>query len=139
MHEKGILRLLDANYNRSKEGLRVIEDIFRFILKNNALRKRIRTLRHYLNQQVQKEILKNAIESRESKQDLGKKIDHLELNRKNLSDILYANFQRVKESLRVLEEFSKLIAPRYTNGIKKMRYDLYAIEKKASVALRTKT
>jgi len=130
MHEIGILRLLDANYNRSKEGLRVIEDIFRFILNNNALRKKIRSLRHCLDRQIQKEMLRDAIKARESERDLGKKIDYLELNRKNLNDILYANFQRVKESLRVLEEFSKLIAPRYTSGIKKMRYNLYTLEKK---------
>ena len=49
MVDKGALRVIDANFNRCKEGLRVAEDIFRFILKEDGLRKTLRRLRHSLD------------------------------------------------------------------------------------------
>jgi hypothetical protein len=54
-----------------------------------------------------------------------------ELKRSSVEDIFRANIQRVKESIRVLEEFSKLINKQAAIGFKKMRYRLYEIEKKA--------
>lgn len=130
MQNKHALRVIDANFNRCKEGLRVVEDIFRFVLKNDLLRKSVRKLRHSLNPIAKDKIIKNAILSRNSKSDLGRGSDHLEIERDNLNDILYINLQRVKESLRVLEEFFKLIVPHRSACIKKIRYDVYILEKK---------
>ncbi|MCK4912942.1 MAG: thiamine-phosphate pyrophosphorylase [Candidatus Omnitrophica bacterium] len=130
MVDKGILRVIDANFNRCKEGLRVVEDIFRFVLKHDDLRKILRKLRHSLDKIAQEEILKEAILSRDSKRDLGKKCDNLEIKRKDVNSLIYINLQRVKESLRVLEEFFKLIIPRHVSKIKKIRYEIYELEKK---------
>ena len=44
--DKKLLRVIDANFNRCKEGLRVVEDIFRFCFEDDALRKKIRKIRH---------------------------------------------------------------------------------------------
>ncbi|NQT28045.1 MAG: thiamine-phosphate pyrophosphorylase [Candidatus Omnitrophica bacterium] len=129
MVDKGALRVIDANFNRCKEGLRVVEDIFRFILKQDSLRKNLRKLRHSLDNIAQEEILKQAILSRNSKQDIGKKCDRLETKRKDVNSLIYANLQRVKESLRVLEEFFKLIIPQHVPKIKKIRYKIYGLEK----------
>ena len=129
MVEKGVLRVIDANFNRCKEGLRVVEDIFRFIIKQDALRKNLRKLRHSLDKIAQEKILKQAILSRDSKNDLGEKCDSLEINRKDVNSLIYANLQRVKESLRVLEEFFKLIIPKHVSKIKKIRYEVYELEK----------
>lgn len=128
-NDKGILRVLDANFNRTKEGLRVIEDIFRFVLEDDRLRKKIRNLRHAFDTIVTKRLLNSIIESRDSGHDLGRKNDLLEQKRGDITELLYVNFQRVKESLRVLEEFFKLSFPRQVAGIKKMRYALYTLEK----------
>ena len=130
MVDKGALRVIDANFNRCKEGLRVVEDIFRFILKQDSLRKILRRLRHSLDKVAQEEILKKAILSRNSKKDPGKECDSLEIKRKDVNSLLYINLQRVKESLRVLEEFFKLIIPRRVPKIKKIRYEIYELEKK---------
>ena len=130
MVDKGVLRVIDANFNRCKEGLRVVEDIFRFILKEDSLRKISRRLRHCLDKIAQEEILKQAILSRNSTKDLGKKCDALEIKRKDVNNLLYINLQRVKESLRVLEEFFKLIIPQGVARIKKIRYEIYELEKK---------
>ena len=43
---KKIYRVIDANLNRAKEGLRVCEDTVRFILKDKILTKKIKKLRH---------------------------------------------------------------------------------------------
>ncbi|UCC94954.1 MAG: thiamine-phosphate pyrophosphorylase [Candidatus Omnitrophota bacterium] len=127
--KKGIVRVIDANYNRCKEGLRVAEDIFRFILQDDALRKRIRKLRHDLDEVAQSPVVKEGILHRDSRADLGRKIDHLEIKRENLSDLIYINIQRAKESLRVMEEFFKIILPSKVATMKKMRYEIYTLEK----------
>ena len=124
------LRVVDANFNRCKEGLRVIEDVFRFVMVNDTLRKKIRKMRHSLDILVQEKTLKDAVLSRNSKNDIGKLIDSLEIKRNDPCEILYVNFQRVKESLRVLEEFLKVILPKHVAHIKKLRYGIYTLEKK---------
>jgi len=127
--KKQILRVIDVNFNRSKEGLRVVEDVFRFILENNSLRKKARKLRHSLDAIAGKKVLKEALLYRDSEKDLGKPSDHLESKRQDPINILFVNFQRVKESLRVLEEFLKLISPQLSSNIKKIRYAAYTLEK----------
>ena len=42
-----------------------------------------------------------------------------------------ANSQRAKESLRVLEEFLKLSDKNSSGNFKQLRYQLYALEKRA--------
>ncbi len=130
MADQDILRVIDANFNRCKEGLRVSEDIFRFVLGDDRFRKSLRKLRHSLDQVAKDKILQKAILSRKAKQDPGASCDRLELKRKNINNLLYANLQRVKESLRVLEEFFKLIIPHRVSKIKKTRYEIYELEKK---------
>jgi len=128
--EKNFYRIIDANFNRCKEGLRVIEDIFRFLKKNDALRKKVRRIRHKLDKLIKdSRFLKKLMEARDSMSDLGRKMDDLELKRKNIEDIVFINFQRVKESLRVLEELFKILDKEKTEFIKKTRYQIYGIEK----------
>lgn len=127
--DKKILRVIDANYNRCKEGLRVIEDAFRFVFEDDRLRRQSRRLRHALDDLVKQKTLRDAIALRESRRDLGRKTDGLEIKRKDCREILYANLTRVKESLRVLEEFLKIISPRQVALIKRLRYKAYTLEK----------
>jgi len=127
--KKKILRVIDANYNRCREGLRVVEDIFRFVLNDNTARKKIRKLRHSLDTIVNEKVVKDAILSRDSKKDLGRKVDKLEIKRDNITSIIYVNLQRAKESLRVMEELFKILIPNKVENIKKTRYQLYTLEK----------
>jgi len=46
--EKSIYRIIDANFNRGREGLRVIEEYCRFYLNNSQLSGRAKQLRHLL-------------------------------------------------------------------------------------------
>jgi thiamine-phosphate pyrophosphorylase len=136
---KDVLRLIDANLNRSREGLRVCEDICRFIFNSPGLTKDLKTARHdvtalakHLNGSTGL-LLKN----RNTEEDVGRdSFSATEMKRSGACDIFSANIERVKESLRVLEEFSKLIDTKISVKFSRLRFKVYDIEKKA--ALRTR-
>lgn len=135
MAQKQILRLLDANLNRAKEALRVIEDIARFILDDRLLTYRIKGIRHGITEAAKSSgfYRKNAsIAARSVKTDVGKTDIVSEVKRNNYNDIFFANFQRAKESARCLEEFFKLYDIKSAKIFKKLRYKLYDIEKTAA-------
>ena len=129
----GVNRIFDANINRAKEGLRVCEEIARFSLNNKPLTQGLKESRHRINV-----ILKNIhspfkfLKYRDSTSDIGKNIYINELKRKNVRDIFFSNMQRVKESIRVLEEFSKLKNINCAIQFKRLRYGIYEIEKRAA-------
>ncbi|MFC1514338.1 thiamine-phosphate pyrophosphorylase [Candidatus Omnitrophota bacterium] len=131
--DKKILRITDANYNRAKEGLRVVEDLCRFYWQDKTLTRKIRTLRHALtNPFKNKTLFKQMLAQRNARKDIGRPVDKLERERKDIQDILYANLQRSKESVRVLEELSKIIDKKNVSKLKTLRYNLYSFEKCAA-------
>ena len=119
------LRLIDANLNRLSEGIRVIEDIFRYILDNKVVAKRLKILRH----KAQIDIYKDLLDSRDIKNDVLKISTKSEQTREDLNSILIANFKRAQQSARVLEEFTKLTSIKDSENFKYIRYELYDIEK----------
>jgi len=128
---KEIDRIIDANINRAKEGLRVCEEIVRFILNSRPLASETKKIRHEI-EAIIKGLIRpgDLLKSRKASLDVGRDIYVHELKRRNLGDIFFANIQRVKESVRVLEEFSKLINIDSAIKFKKLRYRIYEIEKK---------
>ena len=133
-----INRIIDANINRAKEGLRVCEEITRFILSNRTLTESLKRLRH----KIGAEPLKNPgqksglLKVRCSLGDVGFGIKlKSEFKRSRLENIFFANMSRVKESIRVLEEFSKLSDVKAALQFKKIRYEAYEIEKKVAEKL----
>lgn len=127
-----IIRIIDANINRSKEGLRVCEEITRFLLEDRKLTRELKNTRHEISSLIESLINKeDLLGCRYSAEDVGINIFAKELKRADVEDIFIANIQRVKESIRVLEEFSKLINKQAAIGFKKMRYRLYETEKEA--------
>lgn len=130
---KFINRIVDANINRAKEGLRVCEEITRFIINNRNLTLKLKKIRHKIDS-VFKALPNNLtlLKERDSLKDVGREVQIKELERRNYQDIFWANIQRVKESIRVLEEFSKLINKSIALEFKKIRYDIYEIEKEAA-------
>jgi thiamine-phosphate pyrophosphorylase len=123
---KRVNRIIDANINRAKEGLRVCEEVTRFILDSRGLTSRLKGIRHRISVLADGQ---SFLEARDSLGDVGKGIYLNELKRKGFKDIFFANIQRAKESIRVLEEFSKLLKKNTAVEFKKMRYELYEIEK----------
>ena len=128
--ENSLYRIIDANFNRAKEGLRVCEDICRFKLNHKILTNKIKRLRHSLTDCVLKLPIKQIVSARAIEEDVGKNSIPSELKRRNLEDIFYANTQRIKESMRVLEECAKLINGDLARQLKRLRYQMYALEKR---------
>lgn len=125
-------RIIDANLNRLREGLRVCEEVSRFILAHRGLTAQCKQLRHQVTQAAKGlPGIAALLTGRQSRRDVGRRlVTATELRRRNTSDIFFANSQRAKESLRVLEEFSKLRSPASALRFKALRYRLYALEKK---------
>lgn len=123
------LRLLDANLNRLREGIRVVEDIFRYIFNDKTTASKLKSLRHLSRLHIYNDLLN----SRDIKNDVLKSSTSSEQKRENLTAILIANFKRAQESARVLEEFAKLISIEDSENFKYIRYELYDIEKNTSV------
>jgi len=129
--KKSINRIVDANFNRAKEGLRVCEEIVRFILESPVLTQELKEIRHKIGLLLKTlPNTKELIKGRNSPSDIGRDIYGSELKRKDYRDIFFANIQRVKESARVLEEFTKIDNIKTAVAFKKIRYSLYNIEKK---------
>lgn len=123
--EPKFLRAIDANLNRLREGVRVIEDIYRYIYDNKNIAYKLKEIRHKTKIESQAIFLKY----RDIKNDVLKKSTESEKNRVNFEDILIANFKRAQESARALEEYFKLIDKNISNKFKIIRYELYELEK----------
>ncbi|HOY10468.1 MAG TPA: thiamine-phosphate pyrophosphorylase [Candidatus Omnitrophota bacterium] len=128
--DKNIYRVIDANFNRAKEGLRVCEDVCRFVWDSRSLTKQFKDLRHALTEAVSVAWRREGVATREVRHDEGRFSVPAELTRSDVTDIFYANSQRVKESIRVLEEFAKLFDPRQAEALKRLRYRVYILEQK---------
>ncbi len=130
------LRIIDANLNRSSEGLRVLEDVARFLINDVELSQRLRTLRHDLAKET-KSLNLGLLSQRDSEHDVGARMSagyepKAKQSLQDLSGLVTANAKRVEESLRVVEELAKLPEISSTlNSTKfeQMRFTLYTLER----------
>ncbi len=120
-----LYRLIDANLNRLREGIRTCEDIQRYIYNNKTVARKLKALRH----QSRVEKHQKFLQYRDIVGDVLKKTTNSESNRSNIEDIIIANIKRAQESARVLEESFKLIDIQEAEKFKLIRYSLYDIEK----------
>lgn len=120
-----IFRVIDANLNRLKEGIRVIEDIARYSHNNKKVASKLKQLRHKSNI----DDLQNLLASRDSINDVLRPTISSEMDRNGLKSIIVANYKRAQESSRVLEEMYKIIDPALSETFKQIRYELYTLEK----------
>lgn len=118
--------MLDANGNRAAEGLRVLEDIARFILDDARLAALAKDLRHV----VRAAIPPDAVHERDTAGDVGTTISTAdEMVRARLVDLVRANAARVGEALRTAEEAAKLLAaPAVAAALEAARYRCYQLE-----------
>lgn len=128
--DRSLYRILDANFNRGKEGLRVCEDLCRYTWDQRTLTRAFKDLRHELTEIMTGLDIYKALEARHIQGDVGRGTTVSESKRKDIGSVFWANSQRVKESLRVLEEVAKLIDPRISSKLKLLRYKVYALEQK---------
>ena len=122
------LRIIDANLNRLNEGIRVVEDIFRYSLNHKEIASQLKKIRH--NARIDT-LYEELLDSRDADNDVLRPTKKTELDRSHTKDILIANFKRAQEASRVLEELLKLVASGESENFKQIRYELYTLEKKA--------
>ena len=129
---KGLFRILDANANRVKEGLRVSEDIARFLYEDRSLTEAFKKLRH----DVTKVLLRfpvpyrSFLGSRNASGDIGKHSAIRDQKCIGWQDLAALNLKRAQEGLRVLEEISKVVAPRRSANFQTLRFRTYELEKR---------
>ena len=121
--------IIDANINRAREGLRVVEDISRFVLRDGVLFENIKKIRHCLTEMEQMFGSASAVNLRQG-EDIGfMETVESEYQRTSIYDLVRANFSRATESLRVLEELSKVYCKDKVYFIENCRYQVYALER----------
>ncbi|WP_254945360.1 thiamine phosphate synthase [Cyanobium sp. AMD-g] len=118
-------RLLDANLDRAREGLRVLEDWARFALDRPDLVARCKDQRQRLGR-LHQERYKLA---RHTASDPAAGMTHpAQAERQDGASVLAANAGRVQEALRVLEEFGRMQDPALAAEAAAIRYALYDLE-----------
>jgi thiamine-phosphate pyrophosphorylase len=112
MTSSSIDHLIEANISRFKEGARVLEDLARFVLKNEPLFAKIKALKH---------LVKPIHPYIEPNTDLGGVSFKESQTRHSLLALAIANGRRMQEAARVLEEV-------YDRAFyKKVRFQSYEI------------
>jgi len=128
--ERSAYRIIDANFNRGREALRVIEEYCRFTLNSSVLSERSKQMRHQLCSLIARLDEGRLITSRDTVGDVGVdiKIDE-QLVRGDLEDCLRAACKRLTEALRAIAEVVQSVDIFVSDGIEKLRYAVYTLEK----------
>ncbi|EAQ79855.1 thiamine phosphate synthase [Blastopirellula marina] len=123
-------RAIDAAANRAAEGLRVVEDFVRFGLDDRHLTTLVKNMRHDLASALQQFSSETLHSARDTQADVGVTLStNGEQSRTNLTQIATSNLKRAQQSLRTLEEFSKLVHPAVSAYFEQLRYRSYTLEK----------
>ena len=133
MNRAALHRILDANLNRAQEGLRVCEELARFLLNDRALTGRLRRLRHGVVAATAKLPVSRRllVAARDSKRDVSRAASDLRGRAPRTAEqTALANLARAKESLRVLEEYVKLLSPQAADAFARLRFRAYATEQR---------
>ena len=125
------LRIIDVNLNRIGEGLRLLEDVARLVLDDRALTQQLKTMRHELVIS-DRSLYQQLLQARDAEGDVGVNIEVPgEEKERELPTMVMANARRVQESLRTMEELTKIpggIPKLDSEKFKQARFNLYSIE-----------
>ena len=123
--EPCVARLIDANLDRAREGLRVVEDWCRFGLDRLDL---VEPLKHW-RQQLGQCHQTHYTPARSTASEVAAGLAHpAQQERLQPDQIVAANCARVQEALRVLEEFGRAQDPALASTAAAIRYGLYDLE-----------
>ncbi len=134
MSEKAVYRIMDANFNRAREGLRVMEEFCRFGLNNPTLSGRAKKLRHALCTTMGQLPSEMLLCARDTDGDVGVgQIVEGQQQRSDLVDCLTAAAKRLAEALRALSECAQTLNPVLASELEKLRYQAYTLERDITV------
>ena len=124
------LRILDAASNRAGEAIRVIEDYTRFALDDRHLAGECKSVRHALTAALSICPSAQRHAARETRADVGTTLDlPTERRRADLRAVVAANFKRLEQALRSLEEFAKPTSAPVAAALEQLRYRVYTLER----------
>jgi thiamine-phosphate pyrophosphorylase len=125
-------RIIDANLNRAREGLRVLEEHVRLVLGDAAATERIKGLRHALVEAAEAFGVEQLLAARDIQGDVGTGItSDAERDRGDAWEVAAAAAKRSAEALRCIEEYGKIANQDAAARVKQLRYELYAVEQDA--------
>jgi thiamine-phosphate pyrophosphorylase len=128
--ERAVYRIIDANFNRAREAIRVIEEYCRFSLNSHILSERAKELRHQLCRAVETLDFNLMLCSRDTENDVGIGQAVTDQHRRiNLYDCLVAACKRLTEALRTLAECVQTINYTLAQTFEHLRYRSYILEK----------
>jgi len=123
------LRILDANLNRAREALRVLEEHVRLLSPDAALCRRLKQMRHDLAHVVDAFGADALLAARDIRGDIGTGIStDAERRRTGPAHVARAAARRLAESLRCIEEYGKIVNVAAATRVEQLRYDAYALE-----------
>lgn len=124
-----IARILDANANRAREALRVLEEHCRMVLDDAPLTQRVKYLRHELAAALKHLSPDSLLAARDTGHDVGTTITTAaESHRADTQSVAVAAAKRAAESLRCLEEYGKIADAPAAAQIEQLRYRIYTLE-----------
>ncbi len=128
--EKTVWRIIDANFNRAREALRVMEEFCRFSLNSRNFSFRVKQLRHELCGLVDKLDSDKLLAARESSGDVGSDLKvRNQMTRTYIIDSFTAAAKRLSEATRVLAEMTAVVDKQLPSGFEKIRFAGYTLEK----------
>jgi thiamine-phosphate pyrophosphorylase len=127
-------RIVDANLNRGREALRVLEDYCRFALDDRFLTGQVKESRHALADAAKRLPESFLLGGRETQHDVGTDVTAAgEYRRGSPREVAAVNLKRLQESLRSLEEYGKLFGPEFAREIETIRYRAYTLERAIAI------
>lgn len=131
---RAVYRIIDANFNRAREGMRVAEEFCRFALDNEPLSGRCKELRHRLSNLIAKLDVQKLITARDTENDIGCGMSVAgQMKRDSFEDCVTAGFARTTEALRAISEAISTFDVKSGSDFEKIRYDCYILEKDISI------
>lgn len=126
-----VARIIDANLNRSREALRVMEEYARFALNDPAGCEAIKRLRHELAAVTQGFALDELLAARNTMGDVGTQIStESESARGDARSVFVAAAKRLPEALRAIEEYGKTANRALARQVEAIRYRAYDVEQR---------
>lgn len=124
-----MLRILDANLNRMREALRVVEDYARFSLDDADSAAELKRCRHELAELRAAFGPDELRAARDTPGDIGRALKTpTELHRGDAGAIVSAAFARWQEAARVVGEYGKLVDGAAAAAAERLRYRAYELE-----------
>ena len=133
-------RVVDANLNRAREALRVLDDYCRFVLNDRVLTASVKGLRHQLADAAKRLPGRVLLAARDTVGDVGTSVTSgSEYVRHSPAEVAAVNFKRLQEALRSAEEYGKVFGPEFGRAVEQVRYRTYTVERAVILGITVRT